>query len=588
MLGRKLLWRHVAVGVVVLVFGILGFAGVIGAGHHPERFDAKTVFVQPTDAGGVRITEVVDQDFGSADRHGYQRIIPGDFGVPTDIEASSPDANADVHVIPGSFDTTIRLGDANETVSGQHRYVLAYTLPDAQLGSGELALDIIGNDETLETGSFTVVVVGMELTDPTCNVGSIGEVGGCTLAPDGDTLRTTIAPLRPGQGITIGGTITGLDPDAVLPAFPAPPAQRTTNHLAVGLILLGTGLLAAAMVFFVIRRLGRNEVAAGGAADAAYAGGEGPVRLVPDDQMARLATTEFVPPKGTSPWQGNVLLREEIGTESVSAWMSEWIAKEALEITGTAGHQRLRRGARFDQADAAAKPLLNQLTSGGEVALGSYDKTFASAWIKVKHTQQAAIGQSGWWRRMPPGGSGGAGMTDIGRLVGIIVVFAVFAGGGVLRSDVLASAAVAVTICVLVVGGLAAALYWFMLRSRSATGSGLAIRTESFRRFLAASEGEHVDWAWQHGVLREYSAWAVALGAADAWGRALANSHVPPAEVNVGNPLIVASMMHSFSSTATVPQSSGGGGGGGGGGFSGGFSGGSVGGGGGGGSSGSW
>ena len=78
--------------------------------------------------------------------------------------------------------------------------------------------------------------------------------------------------------------------------------------------------------------------------------------------------------------------------------------------------------------------------------------------------------------------------------------------------------------------------------------------------------------------------WAVALGAADAWGRALADSHVPPTELSVANPLIVASMARSFTTTMTAPSSSGSGGGG----FSGGFSGGSVGGGGGGGSSGSW
>ena len=583
MLGRKVVWRHLAVGVVVLVFGILGFAGVIGAGRQPERYDAKTVFVQPVGDDGVRITEVVDEDFGREDRHGYQRIIPDDFGVPTDVEASSPDATADVSVVqlPGA-QTRIRVGDPGTTVSGQHRYVLAYTLPDARLGSGRLALDIIGTDETVETGRFEVVVVGIELDEPTCNVGRLGDVGGCTLAPDGDVLRATIAPLAAGQGITIGGTIVGLDREAALPVFPDLPDRRPDHRLAVGLVLLGAGLLVAAVVFSVIRRLGRNEVGAGGAADAAYAAPGGPVRLVPDDRMGRLATTEFVPPPGLRPWQGTVLLREEIGTESVSAWFSEWIAEEALVIDS----QRLRSGPRIDQADPESKPLLDAVTSRGDVRLGTYDAGFASAWSKLKRTQQAEIAASGWWKRMPPGASSAAGAATVTRIVGIVVVFALFAGGGILRSDVLATAAAAIVICILVVGGLSAGLYWFMLRSLSAVGSGLAIRTESFRRFLAASEGQHVDWAWQHGVLREYSAWAVALGAADAWGRALASSHVPPAEISVANPLLVATLAHSFASTTTVPQASGSSGGGG---FSGGgFSGGSVGGGGGGGSSGSW
>jgi uncharacterized membrane protein YgcG len=301
--------------------------------------------------------------------------------------------------------------------------------------------------------------------------------------------------------------------------------------------------------------------------------------------MDRLATTEFVPPTGVRPWQGSVLLHEEIGAASVSAWFSDWIAAEALVIDDDRGNQRLRQGAKYAAVvDPANRALLDPVVAGREVELGRYDPGFSSLWAKVKDQQAAAIRASGWWRRMPPGGGTGAGARSVVHVVAVIVVLALFAGGGILRSELLGNAAVAVVACVLVVGGLAAGLYWFMLRSRSAAGSGLAIRTESFRRFLEASEGQHVDWAWQHGVLREYSAWAVALGAADAWGRALAASHVPPTELSVANPLIVASMARSFATTTTAPSSSGSGGGG----FSGGFSGGSVGGGGGGGSSGSW
>ena len=88
-------------------------------------------------------------------------------------------------------------------------------------------------------------------------------------------------------------------------------------------------------------------------------------------------------------------------------------------------------------------------------------------------------------------------------------------------------------------------------------------------------------------MLREYSAWAVALGTADTWQRAMAATSIPPAELSTG-PLLLWTMAPSFHSGFTPPSSSGGGGGGGSwGGGGGGFSG-SVGGGGGGSSSGSW
>ncbi|MCB0969548.1 MAG: hypothetical protein KDB37_22140, partial [Ilumatobacter sp.] len=115
---------------------------------------------------------------------------------------------------------------------------------------------------------------------------------------------------------------------------------------------------------------------------------------------------------------------------------------------------------------------------------------------------------------------------------------------------------------------------------RTAVGSALALRTESFRRFLHESESRHVEWAWEHGVLREYSGWAVALGEADAWSNALARANVPPPARLAAAPIIVHHRATSMHSSHTKPSSSGG--------SSGGFSGGSVGGGGGGGSRGSW
>ena len=93
-LGSLGTWRHAVVAASVLGGAALALAGLIGT-DRSEGFDGKQVTVTPTGDDGLRIREVVDQDFGRHDRHGYERIIPNDFGVPTDIEASSPDAPAD-------------------------------------------------------------------------------------------------------------------------------------------------------------------------------------------------------------------------------------------------------------------------------------------------------------------------------------------------------------------------------------------------------------------------------------------------------------------------------------------------------------
>ena len=248
-------------------------------------------------------------------------------------------------------------------MSGQHRYVLSYTLPEARLSSGELALDIIGTDETLETERFEIVVTGFELDDPLCNVGDADDSGGCELERDGDVYRAVISPLDPGEGITIGGTIVGRHRSSTSRRSPTSPSARPARTGLLALAMIPLGLASAGSVYAIARRRGRNEVFAGGAADAAYgdaAGSEsvsdpGPpvgVRLVPDDEMDELATIEFVPPKGIAPWQGAVLLTERIDNATVGAWFSGLAAREG-------DHARQggpRPGARIGPETGRARP----------------------------------------------------------------------------------------------------------------------------------------------------------------------------------------------------------------------------------------
>jgi hypothetical protein len=302
--------------------------------------------------------------------------------------------------------------------------------------------------------------------------------------------------------------------------------------------------------------------------------------MVADSKLDELATIEFVPPKGIDPWQGAVLLRERIDDDVVSAWFSALVASEALTIDDSGKKPILGVGRRRGEVDPATSAILNQFFSGrAQVELGTYDPLFASAWGSVRSQQISLIRSSGWWRKRPPGtGSGAKGVLTA---LALVLVFIGFSVGATVLTSVLGlanSVPIALAIGFVVPVIVAIGVYSTLLPARSATGSALALQAESFRRFLAASEGRHVEWAWTQGLLREYSAWAVALGAADAWSKALAQSNVPPNALGVSNPLIVHSVAHSFASSHTAPSSSGSGGSGGGG----------VGGGGGGGSSGSW
>lgn len=587
--GRLGIWRHLVVLLAVALCAVLARIGLIGAGDHDERFEAKQISVLRAGDEGLRIREVVDQDFGSERRHGYERTIPNDFGVPSDVTASSPNANADIDTesvyLGTQRATRIRLGDKNKTYQNQHRYVLSYTLPDANLTSRHLDLDIIGAGEKFETGRFEVIVSGLVLENPTCHVGQDQAVGGCELVADGADYRVVLTPLHKGDGLTIEGDIVAYS-TPTLPAEPALPKYRPDHRRQLMLAMIPLGLGAALAVLLIARMRGRNEVFSGGPAEAAYgmpgaAGLPPATSLVTDAKLKRLATTEFVPPRGLDPWQGSVLLRERIDDDTVAAWISALAASEAISLRQDGRELIMGTGRRFGELDPSNMALVNQFMRGRlEFTLGTYDPQFAEAWGAVKERQGDAIKASGWWKRGTPQPNSSPASSPLTAVVILIIILFVI-GGSIASAafGAIRSLPVAIAFGVIVPGFVAYLCYATLLPVRSASGSAAAILTESFRRFLDASEGSHVEWAWQHGLLREYSAWAVALGAADAWGKALRNSNVPPQEHYYANPLLVATMHSSFASSHTAPSSSSGGGGGGGGG---------VGGGGGGGSSGSW
>lgn len=597
MLGKIRWWQHAIVGMAVVLLSVLAGVRVIGAGDdallRSEHFDAKQVTVWPTESttdDGIRIREVVDIDFGLTEKHGYERIIPNDFGIPANIVASSPDANDDVSTLLIGSETRIRIGDPTITVTGRHRYVLEYELPDANLSSGQLALDIIAEGEPLQTDRFEVVLTGFEFSETTCDTGSLGSFGGCDLTLDQEgNYVTVIEPLERGEGITVGGTIRSFVVTAI-PPEPALPSPIGGGFRPLGYLVFVFGLITAGGVYYWGRWYGSNEVMAGGAVDAAFGdlpvprsgdqSADVPTYRVPDSRLAEMATIEFVPPRGIEPWQGAMLLREQIDDGTVSAWFSEMVALEALIISKDGDGIHLTRGTNTARLSAIDQGYLQRLFSTtDEIELGKYDKPFTKIWSSIKSGQLQFADGSGWWSKGGPGSSAGIPSRVGGALLLAFVLVGVgmFLAGSVAAGSIFASPWVALGLGILVPFVVALGAYGRMFPARTATGSALTLRTESFRRFLAASEGRHVDWAWEHGRLREYSAWAVALGTARAWSGAIEASNVPHPEIELAGPLLFYSASSALRSTHTTPSSSGGSGGGGG-----------VGGGGGGGSSGSW
>jgi hypothetical protein len=300
-------------------------------------------------------------------------------------------------------------------------------------------------------------------------------------------------------------------------------------------------------------------------------------------KLASLATIEFSPPKELTAAQGGVLLAEAVRDEHKLAWLVGAAADGYFDIDGDPTRFSLVRRPRPRDAERrdpwTAAQISRTFGSRKRVSLDHYDPLFARTWRAVGTWLEDWRRSSGLW---DPAGERRCRQVrafgSLAALVGLIglVVGSVLSGkpGSPWPLVVGSGAAVAGA-------GLAAVVLSWELRVRTAIGSGLWLRAESFRRFLAESEAHHVEEAAARGLLLQYAAWAVAVGQVDRWSQAVAGSSVPPGDPGARVPMMAPYLPPAASTASTAPSSSSGGGSTGSSGSSGGVGGGSGGGGGG-------
>ncbi len=540
-------------------------------------------------SGPVLVTEVIDYDFGTARRHGIYRDIP-DVDPAAAIEVSSPTAPDPVETGVGTLgETTLKIGSPFETITGRHRYVIGYGLErPAVQRDGRIAWDAVGFGWTVPIDEVEVHLVGDHgLGSPTCTYGRTWDERSCTVTEvEPGHLVATVDRLEPGEGMTIEAVVRGeLDDPPALPELPDGPAHDPgSGILRPALAALLGALVGAVPATVVVRRLGREQVWAGSAVDAAH-GPADPTTTAPEhiDEAAlgRLATTEFEPPRGMSAVEGGLVLRETVSRDLFTAWLLEAAIRGEIELDRDGSVTVIRRGS-ASPPPGVAPILATMFGSHSTIRLAGPRKNVRRAWMRLRRELSAWQRHSELWDpRSHRRRTVGTGIGIVIALAGLVLVAATAVGAS--RWGAPWTTLVAVG-AVVAGSGAATAIQSFELLSRSPAGSARWLQIESFRRFLHDSEADHVRYAAERGLLREYTAWAVALDEADAWTEAVerAARDEPELAGRLGDQLVfVALGSHLSASVATAAASTSSSGGGGG--FGGG-----VGGGGGGGGGGSW
>ncbi|HYJ72997.1 MAG TPA: DUF2207 domain-containing protein [Actinomycetota bacterium] len=542
-------------GLAVVLVGGAAVAGAVAAAS--ERITGLWAGAQVGAGGAARIVEVIDYDFGSRRRHGIFRDVPG-LDPADPVQVASPSAPAQVEVSGTAHQTRLRIGDPERTVRGRHRYTIGYRLAGVAPG-GRLAWDAVGTAWPVGIARAELhVAAPYRLEDARCVQGGAGSQAPCPVAqPEPGHLVATVEELDAGEGVTLYATAgTRLAAAPALPGPPAPPANPGTGPVPPALVAAAAAVVAAAATSRLIRRAGREQVAPGGAAEAAF-GGHGTAGYetrVDTADLARLATIEFVPPRELTPAQGGVLLAEAVHPEHKVAWLIGAAVDGHLDLEDDGGQVTL---VRLPRRHGTATYLLDVAFEGRDrLTLGSYDPSFASAW------QLVGSELDGWRRTSPlwdPAGDRRRALAlTLGAVAGVAGLLLTALGGALASRWGAGWLVLAAAGGVLAGAGAAAVVRAWELRVRTMAGSGLWLRTESFRRFLAGSEAHHAEEAAKRGYLREYTAWAVAVGELDRWSRAVAASSAAQADPGAARyPVMVPALLSGSSEASKQPSSSG-------------------------------
>jgi len=554
--------------VVAVATAALALTGGAASAQLAEQIDSYDVAIVVEPTGALHIAETIDYDFGGNQRHGIFRDIPVrlhfdkryDRVYPLHVLSvtGSPGTPAQYKVEDAGGGTRrIRVGDANRTISGRHRYVITYRVDrvlNALSDRAELDWNGIGAKWQVPVREATVAVTApAAIRRVTCFAGPKGSSLPCArAAADGSLARFSHGFLAPFQALTVvvgvpKGAVTVLPPElderwSFARAFSVTPA--TVGGSAALLATAVTGL------FWLAWRKGRDRRYVGSPVDVVY--GSNRQQRVP---LFERPTTpvELEPPGGLRPGQVGTLIDEAANPLDVTATVVDLASRGFLRIEAIPKHGwfgkpdwklvHLQDGK--DPRRYESLLLTELFEDGDEVTLSSLRNHFAPRLHKVEEALYSDAMAQGWFVRRPDRVRG----LWTGIAVALIVV------GGVVVGVTAAFTHLGLVPVPLVIGGLLLLALRRRMPSRTAKGTAALRCTLGFRRFIVEPEVERAKFAERKNLFSEYLAYAVVFGATEKWAKAFADldtEELQPGWYVSTRPFTVAGFSHSLDGFAVA------------------------------------
>ena len=560
--------------------------------------------IQPD--GSVLVTENIDVDFGTLQKHGIFRDIPIEYSIPGDSKHNRIYGFDNVKVTdaankPWKFtqsrngaDVELKIGDANVIVSGKQSYRIAYRLRgvlNAFTDHDELYWNVNGNQWPVRTLATTasVSLAGGGLDRATCFEGptgstatcraGVGEGGanalfGATRALSSSEQMTIVVSLRKGAVAQPVVLLTDKPRNAFERYF-----EFTPLTIIGAVIVLVLGLPFAAYNWW---RNGRDRTYT----SVYYLTNDSTEHTRPlfhRDQVV----VEYTPPDALRPAEMGVLLDERADTKDVSATIVDlavrgYLAIEERQKSWAFGKKdwKLTKKKEPDDLQPFERAILTGLfKSGSEVNVSDLKNEYHTSLEEAQNQLYANTVSHGWFAKSPDAARTSASGTAV--VIGIAGAAAGYGLGRFFGAALIGVPIVAVAVLML------ATAAW--MPKRTAKGSEALRRVLGFRLYIDTAEQRRQEFNEKANIFAEYLPYAIVFGCVAKWAHVFRDIDTTAATGGwyLGAAAFSAPdfsrSMETFASSvshviASTPGSSGGSG----------FSGGSSGGGGGGGGGGSW
>jgi uncharacterized membrane protein YgcG len=585
--------------------------------------------------GSVDVAEHITWHFPQGEeRHGIERLVVVRAGYGQDgssyreypisaVSASSPTgapSQVSESDTPDGRSVRIRVGDPQQTVSGNQEYVVRYHLDSIVNGfpdHAEFYYNLVDPASNSEYKDVSATVTGpAPSTQAECFHGELGSPARCQATP-GATATFSAPESKPAEGVSILASLpreafTGsLDP-VVHEGQVADDGSitTTTGSKALGALAAGAGLtlplLAAGLMGTLVYTRGRDERYAGLTPGLRPGVGDAP-EVVRGGKP--VVAVQFTPPQGVQPGMVGTVIDETVNTVDVSATLVDLAVRGHLTIeqieSGMFGRRDWRLTRTAPTAEQAQVPLhdyeqvlLDGVFAGGsQTTLSALRNEFKPTLDRVRSLMYDEVVRRGWFRRSPQAQR--SGWTFLGGAMMVLpVVGFQFLGGSLWRLGSATGLPVPPGLLLAVGSFAAGAIVFFLGRrmaARTADGSAVLAQSEGFKQYLVTAEATQIKWEEAQDIFSRYLPYAIVFGVASQWAATF--EKVAAAAAAAGHTLAtplwyvgswssfggIADGMDSFATTAggtftSTPGSSGGSGFSSGGGFSGGGGGGSSGG----------